>query len=76
MTDVHFTNQERKILFSLSTGNLYKEIAVEHEISVNTVKKHIKNIYRKMDVHKRGLVTEIYLSAAANQWSWSKETAL
>jgi len=47
------SRQEKRILSSLSTGSLYKEIASEYSISINTVKKHIKNIYRKLHVSKR-----------------------
>jgi len=56
------SKQELKVLFSLSNGRLYKEIASEHQISINTVKKHLKNIYRKMNVKKRTHATELFLS--------------
>jgi LuxR family maltose regulon positive regulatory protein len=56
------SNQEKKVLFSLSNGKLYKEIAIDHHISINTVKKHLKNIYRKMNVNKRGLATQMFLA--------------
>lgn len=53
--------QEKKILSSLANGSLYKEIAAEYQISINTVKKHIKNIYRKLQVNRRSLATQIYM---------------
>jgi len=37
----------------LCNGRLYKEIADDHNISINTVKKHLKNVYRKLGVHNR-----------------------
>jgi len=49
----HLSKQEKRILGALSTGSLYKEIASEYSISINTVKKHIKNIYKKLQVSKR-----------------------
>jgi len=47
------SRQEEKVLISLAGGNLYKEIAIELKISINTVKKHLKNIYRKLEVSNR-----------------------
>jgi NarL family two-component system response regulator LiaR len=47
------SKQEEKVLASLAEGNLYKEIATAMGISINTVKKHLKNIYRKLDVSNR-----------------------
>ena len=47
------SKQEERVLISLAAGNLYKEIALELKISINTVKKHLKNIYRKLEVSNR-----------------------
>lgn len=47
------SKQEERVLASLAGGNLYKEIAIELNISINTVKKHLKNIYRKLQVTNR-----------------------
>ena len=58
------TKQEEKVLSSLSKGSLYKEIADQHNISVNTVKKHLKNIYRKMNVKSRYFATKEYLASS------------
>ncbi len=44
---------ESRVLEKLCLGKLYKEIAHESNISINTVKKHLKNIYRKMEVRNR-----------------------
>lgn len=44
------TPKEMEILKSLSEGYLYKEIADQKCISIDTVKKHIGNIYRKLHV--------------------------
>lgn len=53
MTHSSLSKQEQRVLVSLSDGNLYKEIAIELNISINTVKKHLKNIYRKLQVTNR-----------------------
>lgn len=44
---------ELKVLDKLCLGKLYKEIAHESNISINTVKKHLKSIYRKLEVRNR-----------------------
>lgn len=47
------TQRENEILDFLSKGFLYKEIAAELFISKETVKKHIHNIYAKLQVQTR-----------------------
>lgn len=47
------TEKEQGVLELLHTGMLYKEIAVRKSISIDTVKKHCKNIYRKLGVRNR-----------------------
>lgn len=47
------TDRETEILDFLSRGYLYKEIANELFISKETVKKHIHNIYYKLQVQTR-----------------------
>ena len=65
MSETFLSKQEKKILTSLSSGSLYKEIAADHNISINTVKKHLKNIYRKLNVSKRTQAIEKYLENPA-----------
>ena len=47
------TEREKEILDFLAKGFLYKEIASELFISKETVKKHIHNIYEKLQVPTR-----------------------
>jgi DNA-binding NarL/FixJ family response regulator len=47
------TQREREILQLLIEGLLYKEIGAKLEISPNTVKKHVINIYNKLHVNSR-----------------------
>lgn len=47
------TEREKEILDYLSKGFLYKEIAAELYISKETVKRHIHNIYEKLQVQTR-----------------------
>lgn len=47
------TTREKDILKSLSEGLLYKEIAHLHTISMDTVRRHVHNIYSKLHVNNR-----------------------
>lgn len=47
------TEREKEILELLSEGLLYKEIADKKFISIDTVKKHVGNIYRKLHVNNK-----------------------
>lgn len=47
------TPREKEILTSLSQGNSYKIIALQSEISLDTVRTHIKKIYEKLQVHSQ-----------------------
>jgi DNA-binding NarL/FixJ family response regulator len=47
------TRREEEILQFLVRGYQYKEIATEIFLSSETVRKHIHNIYRKLQVHSR-----------------------
>ena len=47
------TPREKDVLSSLSRGNSYKLIAAEYEISVDTVRTHLKKIYEKLQVHSQ-----------------------
>jgi DNA-binding NarL/FixJ family response regulator len=45
--------RENQILHLLAHGHLYKEIADQLHLSVETVRTHIRNIYQKLHVHGR-----------------------
>jgi DNA-binding NarL/FixJ family response regulator len=47
------TPRERDVLKSLAQGNSYKLIAAEFEISVDTVRTHLKKVYEKLHVHSQ-----------------------
>lgn len=53
------TVREREVLGHLYMGKTNPEIAAELYISVNTVKKHIKNIYDKMGINSRMEVVHV-----------------
>jgi len=47
------TEREEEILEQLTAGKLNKEIACKLHISIDTVKKHLKSIYKKLGVRNR-----------------------
>lgn len=47
------TKQEVRILSDLAQGYLYKEVADNFNISLETVKRHVQNIYKKLHVQNR-----------------------
>lgn len=47
------TPREKDVLSSLSRGNSYKLIAAEFDISVDTVRTHLKKVYEKLHVHSQ-----------------------
>jgi DNA-binding NarL/FixJ family response regulator len=49
----NLSNREKEVLKHLSDGSNYQEIADELFISVDTVRHHIRNIYKKLQVHSQ-----------------------
>lgn len=49
--EINLTNTEKDVLKLLNNGKSYDEIGDFYDISLNTVRYHIKNIYTKLDVN-------------------------
>ncbi|MBN2982393.1 LuxR C-terminal-related transcriptional regulator [Cohnella algarum] len=47
------TEQEAKVLYLIADGRINKEIAYELNIALDTVKFHVKNVYRKLGARNR-----------------------
>jgi DNA-binding NarL/FixJ family response regulator len=47
------TPREKEILSSLAKGNSYKMMAVEFEVTIDTIRAHIKKVYEKLHVHSQ-----------------------
>lgn len=56
------TNTEALMLEKLCLGLTNHELAKEFNVSTNTVKFHLKNIYSKLEVRNRAEVVALYLS--------------
>lgn len=54
------TDREKEIVYLILEGKSNKEIAESLFISINTVKIHIYNIYRKLNINKRGDIYNIF----------------
>lgn len=49
--EYNLSSREKEVLNLLAVGNNYQEIANDLFISVDTVRHHIRNIYKKLHVH-------------------------
>lgn len=58
--DYTLTIREVEVLALLAEGKMYKEVAIQLEITMETVKKHTKHIYHKLEVQNR--------TEAVNKW--------
>jgi len=47
------TPREKQVLWLLAKGLTYKEISIKLGVSSETVKKHLKNIYKKLKVQNK-----------------------
>lgn len=57
------TLQERKLIELLALGRSNKELAAELEVSLNTVKFHLRNIFEKLSVKSRAQAIALYYAA-------------
>jgi DNA-binding NarL/FixJ family response regulator len=53
LSDSPLSKREIEVLLQLSEGENYNQIAVKMFVSPSTVRKHIENIYRKLQVHNK-----------------------
>lgn len=47
------TPREKEVLHLLAKGMTYSKMALQLEVSTETVKKHLKNIYQKLKVRNK-----------------------
>lgn len=48
---IRLTSRETDVLELLAAGHTYAQVSERLGVSVNTVASHVKNIYRKLEVH-------------------------
>ncbi|MEM8812044.1 MAG: response regulator transcription factor [Pseudomonadota bacterium] len=57
------TDRERILLGLLARGSSNRDLARELDISVNTVKFHLRNLYEKLSVRSRGQAIALYFTS-------------
>jgi len=57
------TKTEKALLESLSRGHTNKQLAHDHQITINTVKFHLRNLYEKLDVSSRAQAIAFYYAS-------------
>ena len=50
-TSIRLTMRETDVLQLLAAGHTYTQVGTRLGVSANTVASHVKNIYRKLEVH-------------------------
>ncbi len=60
------SKKERQLLEALADGMSNRELSAQLEISINTVKFHLSNIYDKLGVKNRGQATAYYFKSGLN----------
>ncbi len=64
-TDSPLSDRETEVLQSIADGKSYSKIALDLFVSKETVRSHIKNIYRKLEVNSKAEALEV---ASSNKW--------
>lgn len=64
------TGREQELLIALSEGSTNVQIAKDLNISLNTVKFHLKNLYGKLNVKNRAQAVACYLKAHTPENRW------
>jgi two-component system nitrate/nitrite response regulator NarP len=57
------TRRELEVLADLASGRTNKQIARDLDVSLNTVKFHVRNLFQKLDVNSRGQAIALYLKS-------------
>ncbi len=55
------TRREIEVLAELASGRTNKQIARDMNVSLNTIKFHVRNLFQKLGVNSRGQAIAMYL---------------
>ena len=56
------TDREEKVMILICEGKSNAQIASQLELSVNTVKTHLRHVFKKLEVDNRTAATVRYLN--------------
>ena len=59
--DLGLNPRESEVVRLIVDGNSYKMVAADLNVSINTVRKYIKSIYRKLNINTSIELANIYL---------------
>lgn len=59
---MNLTRRQHQVFDKLAQGRLYKEAADELGVSINTVRTHIRQLYKALGIHDRKAINNI------NRW--------
>lgn len=62
LNDIQLTDKESEVLKFLVGGLSYKLIANEMNVSINAIRYHVKNIYKKLHINSRPELIYMYLN--------------
>ncbi len=60
--DYNISKRKKEVLECLAEGMSYEEISEFLNVSINTVKRHVSDLFPILDVHNRTLATRKYLT--------------
>jgi DNA-binding NarL/FixJ family response regulator len=68
------TAREREVLEQLANGLRYDQIAIALDLSLNTVRAHVRNIYRKLDAATRleAVLAGVRLGEIPTSWLFAE----
>ena len=66
------TAREEEVIEGLASGFTYDQIAAKMFISVNTIRRHVKNIYTKLEVKNKVQMVNKYYGGLSNTSSFHK----
>ncbi len=62
------TRQERRIALLAATGKSDAQVAASAHVSVHTVKTHMKNVLRKLDLRSRWQLAQLLVDTSASDF--------
>ena len=61
------TSREKEVAICLASGLSYKDISEDLYISISTVRNHVTNIYRKLNINNQRQLISLYFGKAENR---------